>query len=146
MSPKPPTGGGRLVDRAPHEGVPEAEPPGHVRRAEKIELQELVDSLHHRAFRKPGRGRRELGLERVSRHRGPFQDEACGVGQQRELLVERRADARGNSDRRRRRLVASRRRSTRSVERPGELLEIERIAAALRIQDIRVGGLDRGAE
>ena len=73
--------------------MPKAEAPGHVGRAHEIEPQELVDRVHRRGLGHRGRGRRQLGLERIARDRRSFEHEARGVRQQRELLAERRGDA-----------------------------------------------------
>ena len=48
---EPPAAGGRLVDRAPDERMPEAEAPRHVGGADEVELQELVDGVHRRSSR-----------------------------------------------------------------------------------------------
>jgi hypothetical protein len=69
-----------------------------------------------------------------------------GVGQQRKLLRECRGDGRRNPDRRQRRVVVFGQCCARAAERPGELFEIEGIAAALRIQDARVDAIDRVAQ
>ena len=89
VSAQPPTACSCLVDGGPHERVPEAETPWHVGGAEKIESQELVDGLHHRPLGQLGRCGRQLGLEGVSCHRRPFQDEARAIRQQRELVADR---------------------------------------------------------
>jgi hypothetical protein len=109
------------------------------------ELQ-LVDCLHNRGLGHLGRGRCQLGLEGIACHRRSFQDETCGVGQQREFLGECCGDGRRNPDRRQRRLVVDCCRPTCAGERPGELLEIEGVAAALLVEDARVGALDRVAQ
>ena len=141
-----PAAGRRLVDRATNERMPKTEASGHVGCANQIEFQQLVDRLHHGGLRHLGRGRGQLRLERIACHRRSFQHETFGVRQERELLCERRGDGRRNSDRRQRRLVVYRRCSARAVERPGELFEIEGVAAALRIEDARVDAIDRVAQ
>jgi hypothetical protein len=135
-----------LVDRATNERMPKTEPSRHVHRAKEIDVQQLVDDVHHQPLGHPGRGRGELGLERIARHCRSFQEEAFVVRQERELLDECRGNGRRNSDLRQRRLVVHGRCSTRAVERPGELLEIEGVAAALDVEDPRVDAIDRLAE
>ncbi len=94
VGPQPPAAGAGLVHRAPDEWVPEAEAPGHVGAAHEIKLQEFVDCVRRRRLRRGGRGRRQLGLEGIARHRGSFEDEASAVRQQPELLAQRGGDRR----------------------------------------------------
>ncbi len=146
VGPKPPAAGGGLVDRAPDERVPEAEASRHVGGANEIELQELVDRVHRRRLGRRGRGRRQLGLERIARHRRSFEHEAC----------RRPTAARALRSARRRRRTGPRWPVSEisgagvappcALERPGELLEVERVAAALLVEDGCVGGVDAFAE
>ena len=95
---QPPACRGGLVDRTSHQRVPEAEPPRHIRLADEIELQELVDGVHRRVLGRPRRGRGQLGLERVARHRRAFEHRARRLGQQRELLGQRSGDGGRDTD------------------------------------------------
>ena len=79
VGPKPPAASGRLVHSAPDKRVSEAEASGHVGGANQIELQELVDRVHRRRLRCGGRGGRQLGLERIARHRRSFEHESSPV-------------------------------------------------------------------
>jgi hypothetical protein len=126
--------------------MPKAKASGHVGCAKEIDFQQLVDGLHHRRLGHPGRGRGELRLERIARHRRSFQQKTFGVGELRELLCECRSDGRRNPDGSQRRLVVQGQCSTCSVERPGELLKIEGVASALRVEDVRVNAIDRVAQ
>ncbi len=100
VSHEPPAAGGGLVDRPTDERMSKAEAPGHAGRAQEIELQELVDRLHHRRFGHPGRGRHQLGLEGITCHCCSLQNEACRLGEQRKLAGECSDDGRRNPDRR----------------------------------------------
>jgi hypothetical protein len=141
-----PAAGRGFVDRAANKRMPKAEAPGHVRRAKKIASQQFVDRLHHGRLRHSGRCCRDLGFERIARHRRSFQYESFGVGQPRKFLCKCRGDGRRHSDRRQRRLIVYGRRCARAAERPGELFEIEGVTAALCIQDARVDAIDRVAQ
>jgi hypothetical protein len=130
-----PAAGGGLVDRAAHEWVPKAEASRHVRCAKEIELQQLVHRLHHGSLRQLCCGRGQLELERIACHRRSFQGQTRRAGQQRELLGYSCDDRRRHTDRRQPCLVNGRL-STRAVERPRELLEEERVAAALSYRTV----------
>ncbi len=95
---QPPAAPGGLVDPPSDQGVPEAKPPWHVRLADEIELQELVDGVHRRLLGRGRRGRGQLGLEGVTRHRGAIQHQARRLGQQCELLGQRGGDRRRHLD------------------------------------------------
>ena len=143
---QPPAGSGRVVDGAPDERMTKAEPPGHVGRTQEIDAQQLVDDVHHRRLGHPARGRGELAVERIACHRRSFQHEALRVGQQRELLRQRRRDRRRDADRRALRLVEHRRRLAGTAGRAGELLEVERVAATLDVEAARLDAVDGVAQ
>ncbi len=126
----------RLEDRAAHERVAEDEAARHRGRTHEIERQELVER------REPvGRGQlrdrcREAGFERLAGDGGGIQQRALLPRQGRELLRERRRDRGRNPVSR---PVAVRRPVTpRFPAGPRELLEVERVAAA-----VEVDGRDR---
>ena len=127
-----PTAGRRLVDRPSNERVPEAEAAGHLGLANEVEPQQLVEGLERRRLGDRRGGGRKLGLERVAGHRCPLQRKACAVRQESELLGQRRSN-RGRHVEIRARELGNTCRALES-ERPGELLEIERVAAALLVE------------
>ena len=87
---EPPAAARRLVHRAAHQGVAEAEATGHVRLAHEIECQQLIERVHRdRAARARGGGG-ELGVERVARDRRPLEHQQRVIREQPELLRERR--------------------------------------------------------
>ena len=114
--------------------MPEAEAPGHVGRVNEIEPQEFIDRVHRRSLGRGGRGRRQLGLERVARHRRAFEHQARVLGQQRELFGQRGGDGGRDADAGQRDLGRPSDRSG-ALERPGELLQVEGVAAALLVKD-----------
>ena len=78
------------------------------------------------------RGGGQLGLERVARHGGALQQRPRRLRQQPELLRERRGHGRRHADRLQRRAArASARPAPRGA---GELLQVERVAAALLVE------------
>lgn len=89
---QPPAAPGGLVDGPSDQGMPEAEPPRHVGLADEIEHQELVDGVHRRVLGCPGRGRRQLGLEGITRHRRSFEHQACALREQGQLFAQRGGD------------------------------------------------------
>ena len=138
-----PAGRGGVVDRAADERMPEAEAARHVGRAEEIEPQQLVDRLHHLGSRHRGRGRGQLGLERVARHRRSLQREPSGPDRSASSSASAAATIDGTP------LAASEvssraapSRGSRSAS-PRQLLEVEGIAAALLVERVRV---DRSPE
>ena len=113
--------------------MPEPEAPRNVRLADEIQAQQLVERVDRcRVGDSGGRGR-QLRVEGVSRDGGALEDEACGLGEQSELLGQRGGDRGWDVDTYERRLVG-RRRPLGTVGRPRELLEVERIAAALLVE------------
>ena len=88
---EPPAAGRRLVDRAAHERVAEAEAAWHVGGADEVAAQQLVERLHRRGLRDAGRCggqlRARTGRRRRRRPRAP----PAVAGQQRQLLAQRRA-------------------------------------------------------
>ncbi len=124
--------------------MPEAKAARHLGLTNEVELQQLVQGLERRRLGSRRGGRGELGLERVAGYRCPLQHEACTVRQETELLAQR--------DSNRGRHVEIRRRELRNAcrglesERSGELLEIERVAAALLVESGCSGAVNRFTE
>ena len=130
----------------PHERVPEAEAARHVGRAHEVAAQQLVERVIAAGSAHAGRGRSELGLERVARDRGAPQHAAGAVGQQRRApRPGRRRPPAGP-----RRPPARRRRAPRPGRsrdpRARELLEVERVAARLLVERVGRAFVDVGAE
>jgi hypothetical protein len=142
-SQSPPVGRG-LVDRAADERVPEAEASGHLGGAKEIELQELVDGVHRRRLGRSGRRRRELELEWIARDCRAFEHTASAVRQLGQLFAQRGGDGRCDPDAAERDLGNTGGPAC-AAEQPGELLEIERVTAALLEKDGCVGDVDRFA-
>jgi hypothetical protein len=80
MRSEPPAAARGLVDRAAHEWVPESEPPRHVRLADDIELQKLVDGPHRRVLRDTRGDRDQLWLKRIARHGRAFEYQTRRLG------------------------------------------------------------------
>jgi len=101
----------------------------HLGLPNKVELQQLVQRLERCGLRDRRGGRRKLGLERIASHRSALQHEPRSVRQESELLGQR------GSDRRRHVEICGREVRTACAaltsKRPGELLQIERVATAL---------------
>ena len=117
--------------------MPEPEAPRNVRLADEIQAQQLVERVDRcRVGGSSGRGR-QLRVEGVSRDCGALEDEACGLGEQSELLGERGGDRSWDVDTCERRLVG-RCRTVGTVGRPCELLEVEGIPAAVFVEAGRV--------
>ena len=134
---EPPAAGRRLVHGAAHERMAEAEAARHVGRAHEVEPQQLVERGDRRCVGHAGRGRRELGVERVAGDRRALEHEA-----------RRRATSRASSSA----SAAATRCGTwsppsdgpgrarparlRAVARARELLEVEGVAAALLVERV----------
>ena len=130
---QPPAARRRLVDGAADERVAEAEAPRHVGRPDEVAAQQLVQRVDDERRVEAGRGGGQLGLERVARDRRAIERAARIVRQQRELVGQRRGDRTRHLDARERdaaRAVPVRR----PARRARELLEVERVAAALAVE------------
>ena len=147
VSAEPPPAGRRLVDRAPHERMPEAKAAGHVGLANQVEAQQLVHGIECRRLVDRRCSRRELRVERIA-------GDGCAPEQR---GARRREGARARRRARPRRaavpadLPASRPACApcdmdRALGRPGELLEIEGVAAAVLVQGGRGRLVDGRAE
>jgi hypothetical protein len=128
----PPASARRLIDRAAHDGVAEAEAARHVGVADEVGPAELVQGVEHLGFGAVGRGCGELELERVAGHRGAVEHRPRVVGQQRELLGEGGGDRWRHAQAGERHLGPGRR--ARDLRGTGQLLEVEGVAAALLVQ------------
>ena len=118
MGAEPPAAGRAVVDGAAHERMAEAEAARHVRRAHEIEPQQLVERVERVGLVDVGRRGGELGRERVAGDRRALEHAArAPAGEQRELLGQRGGH------------VA--RELAGAPERARELLQVERVAAAL---------------
>ena len=144
VSAQSPAAGRRLVDRPPDERMPEAKAARHLGLPNEVELQQLVQGLERRRLGGRRGGRGQLGFERVAGYRRPLQHAPCAVREKRELL--------GQSGRNRGRHVEIPGRELTDAcralerERSGELLEIERVAAALLVESGCGGPVDRFTE
>src|SRR5918996_2124357 len=124
-----PTAGRRLIDRPSNERMPEAKAARYLGLANEVELQQLVQGLECRRLGGRRGGGGQLGLERIAGYRCPLQHEACTVRQESELLGQRGGNCGRHFEIRRREHRDACR--VLNSERSGELLEIERVAAAL---------------
>ena len=133
----PPPARRGLVDRSSHEWVSKPEPTGDICNPDKVETQKLIDGLDRRCLVNAGGRRRQLGLERVSCYGSALENKALPAGEQAELLRERSSDASGNARSSNRDLGAIEGRAT-QVSCTGELLQVERISAALGVEQLRI--------
>ena len=130
---EPPSAGGGLVDGAADERVAEAEAARYRRGSDEVAPQQLVQRGGHRRLGQVRGGRGELGDERIAGDGRALQSAPRGRVEQRQLAGERGGDRlrdRGVEP------VVHRVRGPRG--RPGELFQIEGVAAALGVQ--RVAG------
>ena len=124
----------RLVHGAPHEGVAEAEAPRDVRVADDVPAQQLVEGLERGRLGHARGGRGELELEGIAGHGGALEHAAGGGGEQGELPGERRGHAPRHLEVAEGELRCPRALARRPRRRPGELLEVEGVAAALLVE------------
>ena len=101
--------------------MPEPEPPRVAGPVDEVEADQLVHGSQRRRLGHAACRGRELGVERIPDHGRAVERESRVVAQERELLGQIRRDRRGNVE-------------PRTPERPGELLEVEGVAAALLVQ------------
>ena len=135
MSRDPAPDRGRLVYRAPHQRMAEAEPARHAGRANQVAIDQLVERVQRVRLRHVGRGSRQVELERVARHRRALGQAAPGARQALELLDRRRGDGVGNL------APVDGRAISRVRPHPGQLEQVERIAATRVIEAREAGGL-----
>ena len=124
----------RLVDRPPDERVPETEPARNIRWPDEIDAEKLIDGVDRGGVVDRGRGSRQLGLERVARHRRTLEHAARAVREQAELLGQGGRDALRHLDPGEGDLGAVADRRLRAVERARELLQVERVASARLVE------------
>ncbi len=132
-----------LVDRAADERMPEAEAPGHVRRANEVEPQELVERLDRRLPRVPAAAAASSGSNGSPATAAPSSTRRAASESSASSSLSEAATADGTPMSVERASHSWRRR--RAVERPRELLEIERVAAALLVE-AAASTVDRVAE
>jgi hypothetical protein len=131
-----PTTARRLVHRAAHERVAEDEAPRHARRPDEVEREQVVERGEPVGLRELADHRRQSGLERLAGDGGRVEQRARVGRQRRELLRDRGRHRRGE----RAVVRAVRRRGGAAAAR--ELLEVERVAAAVAVDRRDVGGAD----
>ncbi len=131
-----------VVDRSAHEWVPEAEAARNIGGPDEIASQQLIERLDCGHLGHPRRGRDQLWLERITRNRSSFQHSTSPVGQQRELLGQRGGHRPRNLDAHQREVGDRRSGHGCAIQRPDQLLEVERIAAGLLVELVGDGGVD----
>ena len=134
VRPKPPASGHRLVDRPADQRMAEAKSPRDIRRPDHIQREQLVERIDRRRLRHTRRRAGQVGIERVTGDRCALQHATRTVREQGELLRERRHHRARNVDAADRELERRGRRARPSRARARELLEVERVAAALLIE------------
>ena len=132
VSAQSPTARRRLVDRPPDQRVPKAKAAGDVGLADEVESQQLVQRVERRGLGNRRGGRRKLGLERVAGHRSALQYEAGGIRQKGELLGQCAGDRGRDLEIGGRQVGGAC--GALGRERPGELLQVERVATALLVE------------
>ncbi len=124
--------------------MPEAKAARHLGLPNEAELQQLVQGLEHRRLGGRRGGGGQLGLERVAGYRGPLQHAPRAVREKCDLLGQ------GGRDRGRHVEIPGRELGSAcpalESERSRELLEIERVAAALLVESGCGGAFDSVAE
>ena len=124
----------RLVDRAAHDRMAEDEAPRHRRRAHQVQRQEPVErgeALRRRQLRDR---RRQVGLERLAGDGGGVQQRVLGRRKGSELLGQRRRHGGRHPGRTTGfRIAVERRAQPPLPARSRELLEVERVAAAVAV-------------
>ena len=91
----PPACARRLVHRAPHDRMAEAEAPRRLGGTDEVARQERVERLERLPLGDIGRHRRQIGLEWVADDGGSLEHASCGLGQRVDLVLDRRGDGRG---------------------------------------------------
>ena len=117
--------------------MPETKAARHFGAPNEVEQEQLVDRFHGGGLRCCGSCCSQLGLEGVAGHRRSLEHPARIVRQEAELLAERGGNGRWHLDAGERDIGCAVDPAL-TAERPRKLLEIERIAAALVIEN---GGL-----
>ncbi len=126
---QPPRLAGPVVDGAPHERMAEAVAAGDVGRAGDVGGQQGIDGGQGLALVEPGGGGREVEVERLAGDGGAPPEAPGGLAQPRDLLAER--GGHGGRDPDGVRLGV---RHGGRCGSPGQLLEVERVAAALAVE------------
>jgi hypothetical protein len=102
--------------------------------------KQLVDGVHRRRLGCGGGRGCQLWLERIARHRGSFEHEAPGLGQQCELFGQRGGDCRRHVQAGRD--LRSSSELGRAHGRPGQLLEVEGVSPALLVKESGAGHVE----
>ena len=141
-----PGAGGGGVDGVADQRVPEREPPRRRGGADQRRLKQRVQRRQRDLLAQVRDVGHQLGLKRLAGHRRGLQHAPRRAGQRVELSGQRGRDRGGNPGGAR----PERRRGTFAGSRAGELLEIERVAAAELVQPggnvaaVKGGRLGRG--
>ena len=141
-----PSGRSRLVDRPSQERVPEAEAAGYVGLPDQGGRQELVEGRECDLLGRPGCRGRQLRLERITDHRGSPQHDLRAVRDSSQLSGQRRRHGRGDAETGRQSLHDVRPVDGKAATGPCQLLEVERVAAALVVEQGGDRIVDRGSE
>ena len=136
----PPTAGSAVIHGAAHDRMAKAESSGRGGGADQVELEQLIEGREHRRDVLLGDRADELGFERVAGDRGRPQGHARLPGNAPELLLDGRDHRTRDGFRRtvRSRPLAASPRGTRTRQ----LLDVERVAAALAVEARSVNGID----
>ena len=127
---QPPGLAGAVIDGAPHERMAEAVAPRDVGRPGDVRGQQVVDRRQRLLLAQPGGRRGEVEVERLARHRRAPAEPLRALAQPPDLLPERGCDGGRHPDR----IAVLGLMAGRGRGRARELLEVERVAAALRVQ------------
>ena len=121
-----------VIDRPPHDRVPEAEPARRFGRADEIEPQELVDRGEDRFRALLGDRGHELGLERLAGHGCRLERPPRLGGRREDVGADGLEHGLGHGLGRMRPVSSRAARPEMAGSR--ELLDVERVAAALAVQ------------
>ena len=140
-----PAAGRGLVDRAAHERVPEAEAARHVRGADEVAAQQLVERVHRRGLGTPAAAAASSGSNGSPATAAPSRTRRAPADRTASSSASAAATARGTCTPASETSVAAA--SPRlAPRRARELLEVERVPAALRVERRGHGGADARAE
>ena len=141
VSAQPPAAGRRLIDRAAHERMTEAEPPRNVRRADQVQREQIIERVDRGLLATPAAAAARSGSNGSPATAAPSSTRRAPSGNRPSSSAN--AAPRSPAPRRRRARGRAQRAHGRSrLAGAGELLQIERVAAALPVQDRRFVTLD----
>jgi hypothetical protein len=141
---EPPAGAGRVVDGASHDGMPEAEPAGRVRGPDQPALHQLIERCEGLRARQAGGERGERLPEWVAGHGGALDQGARRCWERLDLGSDGSADRGRNPLLGRSPVVVWR--TGLELARAGELLEVQRVSAALPIDQLPLSAILDGSE